>query len=195
MYWVQPKMLPGTGYTGSVPYQLKTGRLKGILAAKGLERKDLLDMGFTPAQVGEWLYRVSPGTPGAVDAVKLAVRLQVPVEWLFGARTRYDRFGRDYARVAAEASLDVYLETTREGGLVSPDAIPVLRAEAQTTNPPHTVPEWKSRLEALLRGAAFGQTRNAPLHRMMRDDVAGERGPNSPVEPPSRRGDRPGGEC
>lgn len=154
-------------------YRLRGDRLRGVLEAKRLKRQHLVKLGepedYPDSTVDEWLYRKDErrSDMSAEAAVRIAVLVEVPVEYLLGAPSRYDDFADDFRRIAIEGSLNSFLEQTEEGRQLSPDVIPQLKREIESDDPPTTAARWKARAQTILGAAQWGQVRNAHLNRML----------------------------
>lgn len=147
-------------------YRLESDRLNGIMEAKGLKRKDLLAWNFSPGMVDGWRQRNSSPhhrDPSAAAAVKLAVSLQVPVEYLFGAPSEYAEL--EYWQVAARASLHFFLNCTPEGKTISPDLHQLFERYllGHEREAPRSAEEWSRVHNANLVAMAFADHRHETL--------------------------------
>jgi hypothetical protein len=174
----------------SAKFRLQPERVKGLIKAKLLDRKDFI-RAFGKVKWDSWLLRLeSPNhrDPSFSDGIVLGRMLEIDVEFLGGAPTRYDAILKSgsYEAVAAHGSLERFLTETPEGQTATPDLIPLLREQLDdTADLPRTVEIWKRRYERLVRQVQHGQTRNEPLDRMMNTETT------SPQEQTSEGSDIP----
>lgn len=146
------------------------------MRAKGLKRKDFLRQGFTASQYADWVYRHPKGgsrgkQPSGPDAVRVAVWLEAPSEYLFGATTEFDHL--PYWEVAARCSLEAFLHRTPQGRQIG-YLRPVLEAQlaSHREHAPKTVEQWARAADIVLLARRHHQEETRELDRLAGEQIA-----------------------
>lgn len=126
-------------------------RVHGLLAVKGpgFTMRDYMAQGFSRGWIQRKTHASPPGRPEA--AIRLALWLEVPVEYLFGAAPEYDRM--EAWKVAALASLEIFFMRHPEGAEGRRHRLHFERhIEAYGAQSPKTVATWAGWFDGFQRG-------------------------------------------
>ncbi|MGH7307059.1 MAG: hypothetical protein ACREK6_00015 [Candidatus Rokuibacteriota bacterium] len=146
------------------PVAFIPSRVNHLLTVKGpgFTMGDYIAQGFARGWVQRKTHASPPGRPH--DAVRLALWLEVRVEYLFGAAPEYDSM--ETWEVAARASLEIFLMRHPEGadGRRYRDHFE-RHIEAYGERSPKTVATWAGWFDAFQRGRAQERSDAAALER------------------------------
>jgi hypothetical protein len=149
------------------PIGFLPARVNGLLAVKGpgFSIDDYIARGFARGWIQRKSHASPPGRP--FDAIQLALWLEVPVEYLFGAAPEYDHM--EFWQVASRASLEVFLARHSEGPAARPFRDHFERhIEAYRENSPKTVATWAGWFDAFQRGRSQERSDVDALERQAR---------------------------